>query len=155
MRALLQQYLSPLHPGLSSSKIFIHRDVFDNNGNHVFQEGYIKVKDFLLFMNLWKPWRPFLPGTLHTDNSVSPLINADGLVLVPIERSDAVIPEEWYDTTAFLQELEATGIPFDTSRPFGHYNDERHPEYIASGVVVASQVTPLPDGSCMFVPLVV
>ena len=107
-------------------------------------------------MDLWKPGRNFLPSRLRTDSTdPSPRIDSDGLVLVSIERYDAVVPEGRYDTIAFLQELEATGIPFNLIPPFTRYNDEKHPEYQELNVIVASLVIPLPNRSYLFMPLLV
>jgi hypothetical protein len=147
-------FIRPLHPGLSSSKIFIHRDVRDEEGTRHFEEGYIKVRYFLTFMDLWKPGRSFLPSRLRTDSTdPSPRIDSDGLVLVPIERYDAVTPEGRYDTIAFLQELDTTG--FGLIPPFTRCNNEKHPEYQELNVVVASQKILLPNRSYLFVPLLV
>jgi hypothetical protein len=64
-------------------------------------------------LDLWKPWRLLLPGTLRTDSThPSPHINTDGLILEP---------KGAYNPRVFIQELKATGIPFDIV-PKGAYN---------------------------------
>jgi hypothetical protein len=145
-----------LPPGHSSSKIFIHRDVKDEEGHVQFKQGFIEVGTFLHYLNFGKPWRPLLPGKLRKDSAhPSPHIDGDGLIMVPTERYNITEPNGKYytgTTRVFLQELAATGIPFDVISPYSRYNLNKHPE---PNKVLASQCLLLPDGAFLQVPLLV
>jgi hypothetical protein len=138
--------MSTLHLGLSSSEIYSNEiGVSDKDGVLRIPAEFISIKEFVRALDLWKPWRPLLPGTLRTDSaSPSPHISEDGFVLVL---------EAPYDPQVFIRDLEATGIPFSVDRPDGwgiyEVNEDKRPDYSSS-----KQFVDLCDGSTLHVPLI-